>query len=227
MMASRNQFTQFKNRLFASTLLFIVFCALTVPTQVYAKTDAIPSLSEFVETVKDGNANTLRGVYISKVMALPIVQQPYGYPGFVSTTDSVATQFSMATEVGNVGLLAHNHLAGKLFSNIKQDDQIILIYGDGRIESFLVESIQQYQALSPLSPYSQFKDLETESILTAEDLFREVYRGEYHLTLQTCIDNEGNASWGRLFIIANPIGNKSFNLLEEKTLGPSTSLASK
>lgn len=217
-MASKDQFTQLKNRLFASTLLCIALISFAFPTQAYAKDNALPSLSEFIETVKDGNANTLRGVYVANVMAYPIVQQPYGNPGFVSTIDSVVTQFSMANEVGNLGLLAHNHLAGISFANIKQNDQIVLVYGDGSLESFLVESILQYQALSPLSPYSQFKDLENESILTAEDLFREVYRGEYHLTLQTCINNEGNASWGRLFIIAKPIATKSFNLLDAKTL---------
>jgi len=226
-MASRNQFTQFTNRLFASALLCIVFCALTVPTQVFAKADAIPSLNEFIETVKDGNADTLRGVYVANVMAYPIVQQPYGNPGFVSSTDKVTTQFSMASEVGNIGLLAHNHLAGVSFADVKKNDQIILVYGDGHLESFLVENIQQYQALSPLSPYSQFKDLETESILTAEDLFRKVYRGDYHLTLQTCIDNEGNSSWGRLFILAKPVGSKAFNMLEEKPFGSSPSYASK
>jgi hypothetical protein len=132
----------------------------------------------------------------------------------------------MASEVGNIGLLAHNHLAGSSFANIKDGDRIILIYGDGHLESFLVERIEQYQALSPLSPYSQFKDLATESVLTAEDLFREVYRGEYHLTLQTCIDNQGNSSWGRLFIIAKPIANKAFNIMEKKQPDASTSYAS-
>ncbi|MBC7877496.1 MAG: hypothetical protein H7Y59_10030 [Anaerolineales bacterium] len=225
-MASKDQFTQIKNRLFASALLCIVLCVFAFPTQAYAKDNAFPTLTEFVETVKDGHANTLRGIYISNVIALPIMQQPYGNPGFVSNTDSVLTQFSMASEVGNLGLLAHNHLAGKSFSDIKPNDQIVLIYGDGHTESFLVDNTMQYQALSPLSPYSQFKDLETESILSAEDLFREVYRGEYHLTLQTCIDNEGNASWGRLFIIAKPVGSKSFNGLEEKTLGSVSSVIS-
>ena len=225
-MASRNQFAQFTNRLFASALLCIVFCALTVPTQVFAKADAIPTLNEFIETVKDGNADTLRGVYVADVMAYPILQQPYGKPGFISSIDNVTTQFSMASEVGNIGLLAHNHLAGVSFEDVKKNDQIILVYGDGHLESFMVESLQQYQALSPLSPYSQFKDLETESILTAEDLFREVYRGEYHLTLQTCITNEGNASWGRLFIIAKPIGSKTFNVLEEKPFDSSPSYES-
>ncbi|MCL4268439.1 MAG: hypothetical protein KJZ72_02790, partial [Anaerolineales bacterium] len=58
---------------------------------------------------------------------------------------------------------------------------------------------------------SDFRDLETESILTAEQLFNQVYRGEFHLTLQTCIENEGNSSWGRLFIIAKPVIEKSID----------------
>ncbi|MDP2989065.1 MAG: hypothetical protein Q8O57_00665, partial [Kiritimatiellota bacterium] len=78
---------------------------------------------------------------------------------------------------------------------------------NGRTQSFVVESILQYQALKPLSPYSNFKDLETQNLLTAEQLFNKVYRGEYHLTLQTCIENEGNLSWGRLFVIAKPVVN--------------------
>ncbi len=219
-MTSINQSAQLKNKVFASILMCILFFTFSLPTQASAKEnqDTLPSLNAFIETVKDGEANTLRGVYIPNVMAYPIVQQPYGNPGFVSTTESVVTQFSIASEVGNVGLLAHNHLAGISFTGIKHGDQIILIYGDGHTEIFLVEVIQQYQALSPLSPYSQFKDLETQSTLTAEELFRTVYRGEYHLTLQTCIEKDGDLSWGRLFVIAKPIANKSFNLVSTKNI---------
>lgn len=219
-MASKNSVASLKNKVFAGLLLCVLFCTFSLPTQAYAKDNsaALPSLNEFIQSVKDGNANTLRGVYIADLLAFPIEQQPYGNPGFVSAIDSVVTQFSIATEVGNVGLLAHNHLAGRSFSEIKQGDQIILVYGDGRTEIFLVADVQKYQALSPLSPYSQFKDLETQSTLTAEELFKTVYRGEYHLTLQTCIENEGSLSWGRLFIIANPIVNKSLNLVSAKSL---------
>ncbi len=219
-MASKNSVASLKNKVFAGLLLCVLFCTFSLPTQAYAKDNsaALPSLNEFIQSVKDGNANTLRGVYIADLLAFPIEQQPYGNPGFVSAIDSVVTQFSIATEVGNVGLLAHNHLAGRSFSEIQQGDQIILVYGDGRTEIFLVADVQKYQALSPLSPYSQFKDLETQSTLTAEELFKTVYRGEYHLTLQTCIENEGSLSWGRLFIIANPIVNKSLNLVSAKSL---------
>jgi hypothetical protein len=210
-MASRYQQTKFNNGIFASALVCILISVFALPGQVYAKDipNPLPELNTFIETVTDGNASVLRGVYVPNVMALSIVQQPVGYPGYVSTEESVATQFSIATEVGNVGLLAHNTHAGSFFSSINQGDKIILVYGDGHIESFMAKSIQRYQALDPLSPYSQFKDLERQSSFTAEELFNNVYCGEYHLTLQTCIDNSGNSSWGRLFIIASPIENET------------------
>jgi len=211
LMASRYQFTQLKNRIVAGALLCIVFCAVAFPAQAYAKNipNSLPNLNTFIETVKDGNARALRGVYVSNVMALSIVQQPTGYPGFVSTAESVATQFSIAKEVGTVGLLAPNTHAGSFFSRIKQGDQIILVYGDGRVEGFTANKIQRYQALNPLSPYSKFKNQETQITYTAEELFNNVYRGKYHLTLQTCIENNGNSSWGRLFIVATPIKNEA------------------
>jgi len=218
LMASKDQLTQVKNRIFASALLCILFSVFALPAQVYAKDipNIFPNLNTFIETVKDGNAGALRGVYVSDGMALRIVQQPAGNPGYVSTIESAATQFSIAAEVGNVGLLAHNTLAGHLFSNINQRALIILVYGDGHIESFLVTSIQRYQAMDPLNLYSQFKDLETQTSYTAEELFNHIYRGEDHLTLQTCIDNNGNTSWGRLFILAAPTENE--NIIENENL---------
>ena len=217
-MASRSYFTQLKNGISASALLCILFCIFALPSQVYAKDvpGTIPALNTFIETVKDGDASALRGVYVPDVMALSVVQQPVGYAGYVSTAEGVATQFSIAAEVGNVGLLAHNTHAGSFFSDINQGDRIVLVYGDGHIESFMAESIQRYQALDPLNPYSQFKNLETQTSLTAEELFNNVYRGEYHLTLQTCIENNGNSSWGRLFIVASPVENEIAMTLEPK-----------
>jgi hypothetical protein len=73
----------------------------------------------------------------------------------------------------------------------------------------MANSIQRYQALDPFNPRSEFKNMETQTSVTAEDLFNNVYRGEYHLTLQTCIENNGNSSWGRLFIMATPVENEN------------------
>ena len=227
-MASRFSFTHLKNKISAVVLLGILLCTFALPVQAYAKDiqNSIPDLNTFIETVKDGNASALRGVYVANVMALNIVQQPTGYAGYVSTEESVATQFGIAAEVGNIGLLAHNTHAGSFFSNIKQGDRIILIYGDGRIESFMANSIQSYQALDPYNPYSEFKNLETQTTFTAGDLFNNVYRGEYHLTLQTCIENNGNASWGRLFIMATPVENESI-IQDGKSLDALGSFANK
>jgi hypothetical protein len=227
-MASRFSFTQLKNKFFAIALFGILFCTFALPVQVYAKDipNTLPELNAFIGTVTDGNASALRGVYVSNVMALSIVQQPTGFPGYVSTEESVATQFGIAAEVGNIGLLAHNTHAGSFFSNIKQGDRIILVYGDGHIESFMANSIQRYQALDPYSPYSEFKNLETQTSVTAEELFNNVYRGEYHLTLQTCIENNGNASWGRLFIVATPVENENI-VRDGKALNSLGSFANK
>jgi hypothetical protein len=174
---------------------------------------ALPEYKSFVESVRDGQAGVPRGAYVPGVLALPIVQQPVGYPGYVSQNDGEITQFRMATEVGNIGLLAHNYLSGASFTNLAPGQEVRLIYGDGQVEYFTVEQVLQYQALQPYSPYSEFRDLETNIAITAEELFRQVYRGERHVTFQTCIEANGNGSWGRLFIIAKP---KLFPFVEQQ-----------
>lgn len=198
-MTSRNTNSKY---VFASIMAFVLFFVTAIPAQAKGNTQSFDS---FVTSVENGDATTLRGVYIQNVMAYPIVQQPSGYAGYVSTNEDVLTQFNMAAEVGNVGLLAHNFLAGKSFSSMVEGDVVVLVYGDGHTEKFKVTGIYSYQALSPLSPTSKFKNLDTKVTITAEELFRLVYRGDRHVTFQTCIEANGNSSWGRLFVIAQPI----------------------
>lgn len=174
---------------------------------------ALPDYSSFVESIQNGQTGVLRGVYVPGVLAMPIVQQPVGHPGFVSQNEGEITQFNMAAEVGNVGLLAHNYLSGESFTNLAPGQEVWLIFGDGAVEYFVVDQILQYQALQPYSPYSEFRDLETNITVTAETLFRKVYRGVRHVTFQTCIEANGNSSWGRLFIIAQP---KLFPFVEQQ-----------
>jgi hypothetical protein len=165
---------------------------------------ALPDYKSFIESVQNGQKGVLRGVYVPGVFALPIVQQPVGNPGFVSQNNDEITQFNMAAEAGNIGLLAHNYLSGASFTNLAAGQEVRLIYGDGTVEYFVIDQILQYQALQPYSPNSDFRDLETNVTISAEELFRQVYRGEKHVTFQTCIEANGLGSWGRLFIIAQP-----------------------
>ena len=165
---------------------------------------ALLNFSEFSKTVQNGEATALRGVYVSEVLALPVVQQPAGNAGYVSTEDDQLTQFGMAAQFGNVGLLAHNHLSGKFFSQLAAGQEVRLVYGNGRVEYFVITEVLQYQALQPTSLYSSFRNLNKDETLTAEQMFKRVYFGDRHVTFQTCIAKDGNPSWGRLFVIAQP-----------------------
>ena len=111
----------------------------------------------------------------------------------------------MAAEYDNVGLLAHNTLSGRFFSGLAIGQEVRLIYGSGKVEYFIVTEILRYQALQPASPYSDFRDLHGGGLISAGELFKRVYTGERHVTFQTCIEAEGNLSWGRLFILAKPV----------------------
>ena len=165
---------------------------------------AIPAFSDFSKSVQNGKAADLRGVYVPDVLALPVIQQPSNNAGYVSTKNGEVTQFGMASQFGNVGLLAHNHLSGKLFSQITAGQEVRLVYGDGKVETFIVTEILQYQALRPNSPYSDFRGVSDGKTLTAEQMFKRVYFGDRHVTFQTCIEKDGNLSWGRLFVVAIP-----------------------
>jgi hypothetical protein len=197
----------FKTFIFSIEIVIIIIALFLSPSQVQAHENAglsLPDFSIFVDSVQDGQADTLKGVYVPGVLAYPVTQQPIGQPGFVSSYADVITQFSMATEVGNVGLLAHNYLAGQTFPNLSAGHEVRLVYGDGKVEYFVVTETLQYQALQPYSPYSEFRNLETSQTITADTLFRKVYRGDRHVTFQVCIEAEGIDAWGRLFVIAEP-----------------------
>lgn len=163
------------------------------------------SLNEFVESIKDGNKNSIRGVYAEGIFALKVIQQPANDPGFVSQIEGEITQFSLAKKYGTIGFLAHNFGSGQYFFNLKSGDIVQVIYGDGRIEQFQISQIYQYQALQPESPRSQFIDLQNGKKISSSQLFNLVYEGKKHITFQTCIQKDGIDSWGRLFVIATPI----------------------
>jgi hypothetical protein len=188
--------------------MVLLIAATLVPGQAAAAPldDAanLPGLGNFAAAVENGEAGTLRGVYAEDVFALPIIQQPANDAGFVSRDETVLTEFRLAADYGNVGVLAHNDLGGQYFAQLAPGQRVQLIYGDGRIEYFRVTHSDRYQATSPSSMYSDFIDLDTQEYLTAGELFAKVYMGPRHITFQTCVSNAGNLSWGRLFVFAEP-----------------------
>ncbi|REG11758.1 sortase family protein [Pelolinea submarina] len=177
------------------------------PTPEYTATpDWLPIFDQFIADVKNGEADQVVGIWVDNVLALRVVYQPATNPGYVSTEDEVATYFLYPwNKAGNHGLLAHNYLAGRYFFNLSVGDVISLVWGDGNYEDFEITRIKDFQALQPDNPYSNFVDLDTGEQLTVNNVFLEVYMGDYHTTLQTCIAQGSETEWGRQFVLAPPL----------------------
>jgi hypothetical protein len=187
---------------FSRTLLSAVALAFG-----FAVIFPFPVLADDGSAADPAASSPVTGVYVKDAFTLPVVQQPASNMGYVSTDGDTVTQFDLATQYGNVGLLAHNYLAGNQFFNLSVGDVIYVFHGTESIETYVITEVLEYQALSPYSPYSDFVDLATGDTLTANDLFHRVYMGDRHLTLQTCIERDGESSWGRLFVIARPLAD--------------------
>lgn len=165
----------------------------------------LTALQSFSDEVSNGEAGVVRGVYAANVFTLRVLQQPAGDPAFVSSIEGTVTQFSQADQMNVIGLLAHNFASGRFFFNLTSAALIHVIYGDGTTKEYVVTSIYRYQTLQPNNPSSNFVDLDTGESLSASQVFMKVYSGEHHLTLQTCIEQDGIASWGRLFVVAQAL----------------------
>jgi hypothetical protein len=184
---------------------FFAIALLAFPSSVRAWEESeIPSLDEFIKQVTSGEADVLRGIYVHDTFAFSILPQPDDNSAYVSSRQDVLTEFRMASRYGTTGLLAHNYLAGKTFARLKVGQFIYLVYGDGHIETYAVTQSMRFQALTPTSVTSTFVDLESDETYSAARLFSTIYNRPGELVLQTCIYEDGENSWGRLFVIAEP-----------------------
>jgi hypothetical protein len=181
--------------------------ARMIPVTMHVNEGSYPVRVPIPVTSPDPSPATknLAAIYAPGSMYHPIIQQPADNPAYVSTRPGQITQFGMPSAYGAIGLLAHNNLAGADFFNLQPGQVIILIFTDGSQNRFRVTSIEEFQALSPFSPYSDFVDLDNHQFLDSNRAFERVYEQPNRLVLQTCIAREGISSWGRLFVMAVPI----------------------
>jgi hypothetical protein len=193
-------------KMFKVFVLVVLLTGLLIPfmSARAAENTALSAFPEFVKMVTNGRADIVRGVYVPGVMAYQVVEQPADNPGYVSRSAGAVTQFSMAARYQVIGLLAHNNLAGKSFSNLVAGQEIRIVYGDGRVVIYTVNKVTRFQALQPSNENSDFVDLNTRGTYSAQAIFKMFYQGGDHVTFQTCISRDGNTSWGRLFVTATP-----------------------
>ena len=167
-------------------------------------TNPVKRLAEKIASPKNP-LEEVSGLYLGNRRFLHAVSQPSGKPEYVSSMSDVVTNFQLASRYGNIGLIAHNYLAGRHFLDLKIDDVVHVMDGKRRTRLYRVTKIYQYQALNPRSPRSNFIDLENSNHCTAKEVFERVYMGKHHLVLQTCIRKGDIEEWGRQFVIADPI----------------------
>jgi hypothetical protein len=167
--------------------------------------DNLPTREAFIHQVWDGQAGSLRGLYVPGLLALRVVQQPDGLIDFISYDEGSATEYQSPRLFGVIGLLAHNFLSGRFFLQILPGQNATLIYGDGQTAEYQVTEIRDYERLTEQDMHSDFRDLETGQIISADQVFRTHYKGAGRLTLQTCLENDGNWNWGIRMITALPV----------------------
>lgn len=167
------------------------------------------ALDEFAAGVSDGQAGVVRGVYVAGTLALRVYQQAESNPFYISSAPDAVTQYRYAAYTNVIGLLAHNDLAGSSFFNLSVGQEVWIIYGGGARQGYVVTGVYRYQALQPDSRRSEFADLASGEVLSSAQLYDRVYRGGHHVTFQTCIQENGLAAWGRLFVIAEPMSDSA------------------
>lgn len=156
------------------------------------------------QAAENEDAKLIRSVLVPKLFSYSVVQQPESNPYYVSTSKKLVTEFGLAREYNNIGLLAHNNLAGKSFKHLEVGQEIYVVHKNGHTERYVVSEIYRFQALESTNTESRFVDLDSGQTLTSTELFTRMYTGAPHLTFQTCIYAAGDSSWGRLFVIATP-----------------------
>jgi hypothetical protein len=182
-----------------------------VQSIISSESDESSSLDENVElnvfkkAVTTGEADRITGLFVTGYGGYYVVQQSAGQDGMVSPVEGVLTQFLRPASNGVIGLLAHNFAAGKLFEQFQSGTLIHVIYGDGDTVLYKLTKAMRFQALNGRSSTTDFIDLSSGDRQTVDQVYQQVYAGKPHLTLQTCIETEGNWYWGRLFLLAEPV----------------------
>ncbi|TAK13395.1 MAG: sortase [Anaerolineae bacterium] len=146
-----------------------------------------------------GRAAAVTRVTAAGLFDYPVIQNGDSAP---SAADTVG-QYAAAARRGSIGLLAHNHSAGRSFFVFSIGDLITLTFDDGSTQSYEVTAIHIYQATDPDDFSQPFLDDRGKELKAKEVFNREYSPGT--LTFQTCIAKDGHSSWGLLFIRAEPV----------------------
>jgi hypothetical protein len=161
-------------------------------------------LEQLLDQLSNDGGSYSGGIYAPGVFAFPIISQPEDDNLYVSVKRNLVTMFSAAAANGVTGLLAHNFLAGALFYDLEIGQEIWVVESEQKLRGYQITNIDQFQKIED-DENDIFVDLETNHEMNGSEVFDRFYTGEPHLILQTCLEGEGDPSWGLTFIVAEPI----------------------
>ena len=113
----------------------------------------------------------IRSVFVPNSFSYNVVQQPESNPYYVSSKRELVTEFRMARQYNNIGLLAHNNLAGSKFKNLTLGQKIYVIHENGKTDRYTVSAIRRFKALESTKTESNFVDLDSSQTYSASEVF--------------------------------------------------------
>ena len=144
----------------------------------------------------------------SKEITYFSVSGSYGYSvvqnGNTAPSSWALGQFETVKKMGYLSLIGHNYLAGSVFNTLSIGQELEVTFADGKTITYIIDNVLRYQATDPYDLSKPFVTNNGEGKqISTNSMFNQTYkRGK--LTLQTCISQNGYASWGLLFIQASP-----------------------
>jgi len=133
-----------------------------------------------------------------------IVQQENQNPEWISNEPGTFTQFNLTKKYDNLGLLIHSELSYDTIYDMRPGDLVHVYYSRGGIDTYKIDEIHEYRALSPNDPHSQFIDMKTGKELSSTKLFYLMY-ALHGITLQTCTNYRGIINYGRYFVVGHKV----------------------
>ncbi len=162
-------------------------------------TGRIEKESEIGSFSGSNNAITISQVTVPGKFSYSVTQSGNSVPNQAG----VVGQYAEAKGNGNIGLLAHNYLAGSSFAWINYGDEVRVTNSSGNIEYYVVTNILKFKASNPNDFTQPFIDESSGQQYSARGLFNIAYQSGM-VTFQTCITKGGSTTWGILFVQAAP-----------------------
>lgn len=182
---------------------------------------------DFVETVRDDNrVKEITGFYANGSLNFKVILD-LSAEGVVTSVSGLVSEVTSDETFDSIAIEAHSPAGeGKRFVEFVMGQEIVLVKGDGSYERFQINKIDAYQVMDLKNLAGDYRHVETNETLSGREVFSKMFRQNpsHTLIMQTCLQQDDIAGWGRLFIRAKFINdNPVVYVVPTPTLAPTLS----